>query len=354
MTAAIVVVSYQGEDYLPACLASCSEHASGVPVIVVDNASADGSADIVAQLAPEAQLIRLADNRGFAGGNNLGITAAIDAGAECVLLLNQDARLRPGTVQRLEAFLSDHPSAGAVQAGVVLPDGRVNTMGNAFNYLGFAYAGGNGLTIAEARRVLPWLGPPDVWEAGTEVPTASGAALMLRSAALRDAGLFEEELFVYHEDFELCFRMRSRGWTVHVLPAAEVVHDYHFSRNPAKWYFLERNRQWVWLAHLKASTLGLILLPALAAEVAVWLIALRGGWAAQKLRSYGYWLSRDNRAHLRRRRGQFRNARRLSDRQLLARASGGLASEEVGGGLLRAVNPISETAWRALYGLVRW
>jgi GT2 family glycosyltransferase len=233
-------------------------------------------------------------------------------------LLNQDVHLRPGTIQRLEAFLTAHPGASAVQAGVLLPDGRVNTLGNPFNYLGFASAGGNGMTTAEARRRLPWLRRQDAWEGGAEVPAASGAALMLRSASLRDAGFFEEELFLYHEDFELCLRMRSRGWTVHVLPAAEVVHHYEFSRNPTKWYFLERNRHWVWLAHLKAPTLVLILLPALAAEVVVWLLALRGGWSRQKLRSYGYWLAPGKRAHLRRRRAQFRGARRLSDRELLA------------------------------------
>lgn len=209
-------------------------------------------------------------------------------------------------------------------------------MGNPFNYLGFASAGGNGLTTAE-------------------VPSASGAALMLRSAALAETGLFEEELFLYHEDFELCLRMRSQGWTVHVLPAAEVVHHYHFSRNPTKWYFLERNRHWVWLAHLKSSTLALVLLPALVAEAAVWLLAFKGGWSRQKWRSYLYWATPAKRAHVRRRRAEFRTARRLSDRELLAPAGGGLASEEVGGTLLvGVVNPISEMAWRALYALIRW
>ncbi len=354
MTTAIVVVSYEGRDDLPGCLASCRENATGVRVVVVDNASSDGSANLVAELAPDAQVIRLAENFGFAGGNNRGITAALEAGADYVLLLNQDVHLRAGAVQRLEGFLSTHPKAAAVQAGVLLPDGRVNTMGNPFNYLGFASAGGNGLTTAEARRRLPWLRSADSWEAGAEVPSASGAALMLRSAALAETGLFEEELFLYHEDFELCLRMRSQGWTVHVLPAAEVVHHYHFSRNPTKWYFLERNRHWVWLAHLKSSTLALVLLPALVAEAAVWLLAFKGGWSRQKWRSYAYWLAPDKRAHLRRRRAQFRSVRRLSDRELLAKAGGGLASEEVGGTALDAFNPISEMAWRALYALIRW
>lgn len=355
MTTAIVVVSYEGRDDLPGCLASCRDYATGVPVVVVDNASSDGSPNLVAELAPEAQLIRLDENLGFAGGNNRGITAALEAGADYILLLNQDVHLRPGAVQRLEGFLSTHPGAAAVQAGVLLPDGRINTLGNPFNFLGFASAGGNGLTAAEARRRLPWLWAADSWDAGAEVPTASGAALMLRSAALKETGLFEEELFLYHEDFELCLRMRSQGWTVHVLPVAEVVHHYHFSRNPAKWYFLERNRHWVWLAHLKASTLALLLLPVLAAEAAVWLLAFKGGWARQKLRSYLYWATPAKRAHLRRRRAQFRRARRLTDRELLAPAGGGLASEQVGGAILEGVvNPISEMAWRGLYALIRW
>lgn len=324
-------------------------------MIVVDNASTDGSVDLVAEIAPGARLIRLAKNLGFAGGNNRGIAAALASGAELVLLLNQDAELRAGALQRLETFLAVHPRAAAAQAAILLPDGRVNSLGNQFNYLGFASAGGNGWSVDEARRRLPWLRSGDAWEEGAEVPTASGAALMLRSAALIESGLFEEELFVYHEDFELCLRLRGRGWSVHVVPGAEVIHHYHFARNPTKWYFMERNRHWVWLAHLKAPTLALLLLPALAAEAAVWVVALRGGWARHKLRSYAYWMAPEKRALLRRRRKELRQARRLSDRRLLAPAGGDLQSEDVGAAvLLRAVNPMSAAAWRGLYALIRW
>jgi GT2 family glycosyltransferase len=355
MTTAMIVVSFQGRDDLPGCLASCRSHAPDVPVVVVDNASTDGSPEVAAKAAPDATVIRLAENAGFAGGNNIGITIAMKAQAEYVLLINQDAQLRSGTVRRLAAFLDAHPQAAAVQAGILLPDGRVNTMGNAFNYLGFTYAGGNGLTVDQARERLPWLRLPGAWEEGAEVACASGAALMLRSAALERVGLFEEELFLYHEDFELSLRLRSQGWTVHVLPSAEVVHHYHFSRNPEKWYFLERNRHWVWMAHMKLPTLGLLLLPALAAELAVWVQAISGGWWRQKLRSYLYWRSSGKRAYLRKRRGELRLRRRLSDRELLAAAGGQLESLDVGGSALeRVVNPLSGRAWRGLYKLVRW
>ena len=354
MTTAIVVVSFEGAKYLPGCLAGCRDDGGDTRVIVVDNASKDGSADVAARELPDATVVRLDANAGFAGGCNVGIALAFAGGADYVFLLNQDAHISEGTVGRLVAFLDAHPRAAAVQAGVFLPDGRVNTLGNSVNYLGFGSAGGNGLTVAEARRQLPWLQKPGAWEEGAEVPSASGAALMLRASALAEVGLFEEELFTYHEDFELCLRLRSRGWTIHVLPAVEVVHHYDFARNPAKFYYLERNRYWVWLAHLKLRTLLLLAIPILAAEAAVWAQALGGGWSREKLRSWTYWLDPQKGHYLRRRRRDLQASRRLSDRALLEPATGGIDSADVGGALVGAVMPLSAAAWRRIYRLIRW
>lgn len=352
---AIVVVAFQGSHHLRRVLSSCREHAASTPVIVVDNASTDGSADLVAREFPEVQLLRQPFNRGFGGGCNVGIAHAGTAGAAWVFLLNQDAELGQGTVAALSAFLATTPRAGAVQAAVMRPDGLVDSLGNPFHYLGFSVAGGNGLSVAQAERepTLAWLRDPRWRTSGVAIPAFSGAAVMLRMEALDQVGLFEEELFLYQEDVELGVRLRRAGWSLHLLGSTTVVHHYEFSRNRGKWYFLERNRHWVIAAHYRARTLALLALPLAAAECAVWAMAVRGGWAREKWASYTYWLRSGSVDHVLARRHE--NAARggVDDRRLLGASSSRLVSTEASGPLVdHAFNPVSALAWSVLRRLL--
>jgi GT2 family glycosyltransferase len=354
MQVGICVVTYNSARHIDTCLDSCRRHAPECGVYVVDNASTDGSADLVAQLFPEATLLRQSSNLGFAAGSNVAMRAALDAGCDAVMLLNPDARLVPGTMQRLMSILAGRPQAAAVQPVVLREDGLVNTMGNPVHYLGFSMAGGNGISVADAERELPWL-RADALRDAVEVPACTGAAVLLRATALSDVGLLEEELFLYHEDLELSLRLRRAGWSLLLCRSAEVVHDYAFSRNPMKWYFMERNRFWLLGAHYRAGTLALLAAPLLAAELAVWLEAARGGWTAEKLRSYRYWATPRNVAHLRRRRHELARIRRRPDRELLRTASTRLSSPDTSSGVAQRVfDGASALIWRIIYPLIRW
>lgn len=353
---AIVIVAYQGAPHLRRALASCRAHAAEATVIVVDNASTDGGRELVADEFPDVRILPQSLNRGFAGGCNVGIRAARGGGARWVLLLNQDAAIEAGAVAGLSAFLADHPRAAAAQPALFRDDGLVNSLGNPIHYLGFSSAGGNGLSVDEAERdpTLPWLRDRR-WRTGAvTVPAFTGAAVMLRMAALDEVGLFEDELFLYHEDLELGLRLRRAGWTLHLLGSVRAVHHYEFSRNRRKWYFLERNRHWTLLAHYRARSLAVLALPLLVVESAVWAMALRQGWAGEKWSSYVYWLRPGRLAHLRRRRRAVATLGVLTDREMLAVASGRLAATEVSGPLVdHVVNPASAALWRLLRPLLR-
>lgn len=223
MQCGIVIVSYQGKHWLPACLNSCRSYAPECPVYVIDNASTDGSADLVREQFPEVRLLRQTDNLGFAGGNNVGLRAALQDHLDAVMLLNQDAQLSQNCLSILATHLETHPQVAAVQPAILLPDGRVNSLGNSFHFLGFAEAGGNGLTFTEASAQLPWV------VGSLEPPYVSGAAVLLRAEALTQVGFFADELFMYHEDLELSLRLRLAGWHLSVEPAAHVVHHFEFS-----------------------------------------------------------------------------------------------------------------------------
>jgi GT2 family glycosyltransferase len=148
---------------------------------------------------------------------------------------------------------------------------RINTRGGVIHFTGIAWAG-------DAGRPLPREGV-----APGEVPFASGACLAVPLARWRDAGGMPEPFFLYQEDVDLSLRLRLAGGSVGIEPAARVDHDYEFAKGPAKWRYLERNR-WAVILRTYPAPLLLLLAPALVAtEIALFAIALAGGWGRQKL-----------------------------------------------------------------------
>lgn len=349
MRLAIVIVSYNGRRWLARSLGSCAQYAPGVPVYVVDCASQDDSADFVARDFPAVRLARQQKNLGFAGGNNVGLRQALADGAEAVFLLNQDAELQAGALPKLTAVLEHNPRVAAVQPAIFLPDGTVNSLGNLYHYLGFGEAGGNGLSEPEAAKQLPWVAH------GGEPPYLSGAAVLLRASALREVGLFDDELFLYHEDMELSLRLRLAGWHLAFERGARVTHYYDHKRSLQQLYYMERNRFIVWLSCFKLPTLLLLALPALLAEVLMLVAAARHGWLMPKLNSYGYFVWPASWDSLGARRRRSAALRQVSDRELLAYASSTITSHQAGGGVLHSLaNALGAVGWRMLYPLIRW
>lgn len=250
---------------LPALLAELHDDDE---LIVVDNDSGDDSAALVAELVPAARLVRMGRNVGFAAGCNRG---AEEARGDLLVLLNPDAVPRPGWGEAIRRPWREGRGWAAWQALIANGDGtEINSAGNPVHFTGIVWAGGHGRPLAEA--------PP----AG-EVVCLSGACLAIPLATWRELGGFPERFFLYHEDVDLSLRLRLRGDTLGIEPAAVVAHDYEFGASEQKWRWLERNRL-AFLVRDYPGTLLVLLAPALlATELALLVVSASGGWGRQKL-----------------------------------------------------------------------
>lgn len=239
-------------------------------VVIVDNASSDGTATFARELGARFVLIESAANVGFGAGCRAGVEATT---APLVLLLNPDARPQPGSLARLRALAAEQPTWAAWQPAVMLADGRINTSGGVAHYLGFSWAG-QCEQPASALAQAPY-----------ETAFASGAALVIRRTAWAELGGFEDSYFLYGEDLDLALRLWLGGRRVGVEPRARVTHDYEFDKGRSKWYLLERNR-WRTLLAVYPTSLLLLIAPALlASELGLLVIAARNGWLIGKLRA---------------------------------------------------------------------
>ncbi len=265
-----IVVTFNSAEAIGRSLpALLGELAPGDEVIVVDNASADGTADAVAALAPVATVIRNDANTGFAAAANRGAEAAT---GDVLLLLNPDAIVQPGFREAILRPLSDGRDWAAWQ-GLVTMDGgmKVNTSGGVVHFTGVSWAGEAGRPVSVAPA------------AASEVPFASGACLAVPRDRWREQGGFSPEFFMYCEDADFSLRLRLGGGRIGIEPDARVDHDYEFAKGATKWRLLERNR-WALVLRTYPVPLLLLIAPALAAtELALWAVALAGGWARQKL-----------------------------------------------------------------------
>lgn len=360
----IVVVAYNHRPYLADCVAAV-ERAGIAPgegrLILVDNASSDGSAELVRGelLASDGAHTRggfpvlfLAndENLGFSGGNNLGIRRAMADGDEFVYLLNPDTEVEPGFLAHaVEAAREDERIALVQSLLLRHPETDVvNTWGNEQHFLGFGYAAGDGTPVdaPEARARL---------DAPRDVAYASGAGVLARVSVLARIGLLDEELFAYHEDLELSWRARLAGHRVVIAPASRVRHKYQFSRSVAKYYWMERNRFLVLAWYYRAPTLALTLPALTVMEAGLWLFAVRGGWWREKARAYGYFFQRGRMKQIRNARRTVQSLRQVSDRDATAPFTGEVVFPAVSPWLLTRVgNPVFAAYWRAVRAVMAW
>lgn len=219
----IIIVTYNSRREIDACLASLSERPPRVDhgVVVVDNASSDGTADHVRQRWPGVRVIEAGGNLGFARGNNLGIR---DTTGEFVLLLNPDTVATPGAIDTLVDVLERTPDVAVIGPRVVDEQGRAElSFGSMLSPLAelrqkVLVRGHDRANAFVSRRV----------ERATRrrhyVDWVSGVCLLIRRPDLEAAGLLDERYFMYIEDVDLCATVRAAGRGVLFEPSAEIVH----------------------------------------------------------------------------------------------------------------------------------
>jgi hypothetical protein len=238
MTAPVtaVIVHWGDVEETIGCAASVATEPD-VDVLVVDNGTREPVAERLRAAVPGIACVRSAMNRGYAGGANLGIRAALERGAKTVLVLNNDARVRPGATAAARRVLDRDPRVAVVGARVLTREDPTR--------LWLAWGR---VTWRQSLVALVGADVPDGPEFGREhdVEWVAGCALWLRAEALAGVGLFDEEFFAYHEEVEWCARAREAGWRVVYAPSAVVSHTGRGSHgSPAsirrRKYFAARN-----------------------------------------------------------------------------------------------------------------
>lgn len=221
MDLSVIIVSWNTRQILRDCLESVTrQQTSAISEIwVIDNASSDGSAQMVREAFPDVHLIENSENVGFARANNAAIAAST---GRYVLLLNSDTVVHPGAFDALVNFLDQHPEAGAAGPLTLNPDGSLQiscypspTVARELWFL------------LHLDRLRPY-GSYDMANWNTAQPRAVdavlGACFLVRRAVLEQVGVLDPSYFMYSEEIDLCYRIRRAGWRIYWTPQAKIVH----------------------------------------------------------------------------------------------------------------------------------
>jgi len=277
----ICLVSLNTIHYLRGCLKSLAEHPASLPteIIVVDNGSTDGTQEMLAQEYPHVLRIQNSKNEGFVRPANQAMRAAL---GRYFLLLNPDTLVLPGALDRLVAFLEEHPKAGIVGPKVLNRDGSLQQAcrrGVSRPWATLSYFLGLYRLFPHSQffggYLLNYLDEDETHA----VDSVSGSCMLIRREAAEQIGYLDERFFAYQEDADFCFQAHRLGWQVYYHPAAHIIHfggqggsrhqpfrsifEWHrsyylfYRKNLAKDYFFLFN--WIYYA-LMALKLGLSLL----------------------------------------------------------------------------------------------
>ena len=237
-TLSIVIVNFNGGDLVIECISSIYQNAPSFSfeIIVMDNASFDGSPDRIETLFPELRLFRL--------GNNMGLTKAFNKGvkASCghfILSLDPDTVVFPGTIEDMLEFLKSNPEVGACGSKLLNPDGSSQRTARRFPTPMNAIFGRHSLltrlfpTNRFSKRYL--ISEKEDFEKPYPVDSLSTACMMLRREIVEQVGVFDEGFFVYWSDTDWCYRMKSAGWQIFSLPGSKVIHKENIKVRHRKW-----------------------------------------------------------------------------------------------------------------------
>ena len=232
MNIAVVLVTHNSKDDVVGLLRSVIDDAS--EIVVVDNASSDGTLDVVRSSFPSAHVIVNETNRGFAAAANQAVRAAT---SDVVFLVNPDATVRAGSLAALRGCIDAHPKAGAVGALVRNEDGSVQPTKRAFPTLWQSFLHATIGTVWPGNRgTRSYLLADAPFDRPTQVGWVAMTAVALRRSAFDAIGGFDESFFFFVEDVDLCKRLRDAGFEIWFEPGAEVTHAWggSWTKRPLK------------------------------------------------------------------------------------------------------------------------
>jgi N-acetylglucosaminyl-diphospho-decaprenol L-rhamnosyltransferase len=244
----VVIVSYRSRELLRACLKALHSYSPSAPmsIVVVDNASGDGTVEMVAGEFPEVDLVASSRNLGFAAATNLG---ARRGSSPYLLALNPDTAVTEGALDKVLAVLEEHPEVAVVGPRLLRPDRSLDhaarrSFPTPLSALGHFTGIGR---RAKSGRLAAYRAPEV--ESGP-VDAVNGAFMLMRRSAFEDAGGFDDGYWMYMEDLDLSYRLRQRGWLSWYEPSSTVMHvkggtvggprplrlNWHFHRGMGRFY----------------------------------------------------------------------------------------------------------------------
>lgn len=224
----VIIVSWNVKNLLERCLASVLAQLPDIPgaseVLVIDNASSDGSAGLVQEKFPQVHLIANPSNAGFTIACNQGIAGS---SGRYVLLLNPDTELQPGALPLMVDYLREHPEVALLGPQLLNPEGSVQSSRRRFPSLATALVESTPIQwrLFPELPLLRHFSYLDLPEGEVqEVDWVTGACLLIRRETLSQIGLLDERYFMYFEELDWCLRAKRAGWKIMYLPTAKVVH----------------------------------------------------------------------------------------------------------------------------------
>ena len=344
--ASVIIVNTNELHHLKRCLpAIARQHYENCQVLIIDNASVDGSLEYIAREFPWIEVIRNSSNLGYAGANNVGFQHAT---GDYIAVLNPDTEVEPGWLEELVDALQTNPVAGLATPRILMMDDpeRINTCGNDITITGLTFCRG----LDE---------PADRYDSLEIVSAVSGAAFVIKRAVLKEIGGFDESFFIYFEETDLSLRAALAGYHCVYVPSAVVLHSYDFRFSAKKCFLQERNRYYSLLKTLRWPTLVVMLPALLLSEAIAWSYAALQGPAhlRSKLRSYVWLLT--NSGQIRKGRRQVQALRQVADRRVLEHFSSRInftrtVNPRLAKLLTSVVNPVLYLLGRVSRAVVIW
>ena len=331
-----IIVNWNDKDVIVECIQSLlDQDRNQIDIIISDNGSEDGSVESLRRSFPSIKIIENGKNLGFGSAINRGLAAAK---GDYLLFLNSDLKLNPKCVGELVKLLESDSNAGGAIPKILHINRKntINSLGVLINYTGIAYPN--------------LLGQQDPnWTEPFE--SACGGIFMLRREVYETIGGFDEDLFLYHEDHDLSWRIRLAGWSLKVAPQAIMYHHYKFNKGIRKYYSSEKNRLYLLLKNMEVKTLALIFPALLIVEFSQLFHAAIHKWFFLKARSYIELLTLLPRILTKRKNQKY--LRKVSDKEITRIYQGTLSVSGMNNPLLtHLLSPTLNTYWKIIRHLV--
>jgi len=249
----VIIVTYNHQKHITSCLESVIREDPG-EVVVVDNGSRDRTTTIIEGSYPQVKLIKNSKNPGFGAANNIGVK---NSKGKYLVFLNPDTKVESTAIKELVNPIKKDKNLVTSPKILLYHGEKINTCGNKQHITGMAFTRGAG-------------DDPKEWNISQLVNGISGACFAMTQENFQKLGGFDENLFLYMEDSELSWRIKSHGLKILYVPGAVVRHDYDFSVTPEKIYHVERGRYIILRKYLNSADYLLLFPSLLMTEILTW------------------------------------------------------------------------------------